>query len=1650
VAESIPVSNLASTINYLLDNVLGLDRDNQLVHVTASRSTGKNNDITIEIRYTLGPAAAGVVDFFSFVVNEDKLKGSHDEAIKVEEIIRENLTDFVKEFVSKQVEGMDGHEGAIARAATDALNKLLVSELLNPIAKHLAASLTLLELPGSEYITTIEHGLDRLSSEYFKAFVPEIAKTYAKLGLAEILTYATSDSSPQWATAIRSVGEGVLHPVIDNIVKNYFAEVGEEQVDIFKDIEFTKIFGNAVANLLIDFEALDKEILDDFLGLDGENLIEEWVHDLLSGQIKDFVQDQFVDAMKFLAGKFEGEDFANLFRDFADFNVQEILGNLFTNFAGSQLAGLFVEIDSLPEALLSQLGSTIGSGVLGEALGSLAIDFVAGLFGEATASAIGAAIFEGLGSILGAGIGAIAGSVVFELLDELFDGAISDLFEGIIDWIRNDSPQAFYRTTFDPVSNEFEGGYLYSKDSDSDLRQAVEATMKAFEGKINAVIDFVGEPASFDTYFDTITFVWGKKHFNESYASYITGNEANKLSYNRSAEHVAKETVGAVLSHMNFHNGHPITALAFDMWKAEVAAAGGSSLSYFAPDNLLNLQNIVGLAHFANDYRQDPTFYDLLMASDAPIAVTILQQFLEAEARGFNAATTLEGRVLGFETVGSAAAGDTLVLNGIAWQAIARGGDDTIVAGVAALQKVDGGTGNDRLVLAKARDAYAATVTDEASRTVVLTDIASGAVIQVTEVETFTFAGTVLTFEQAFPNGRPVILSNGGGDSAAIKVLGNSLVVTTVASYDPDGDARTYFIAGGTDSELFRIDETTGLLTFRTAPNVDAPGDADHDNIYDVRVGVSDGRVSDVQRLAVEVTVPVSGSVIRGTNGADRIEYGQRPTPGPQPTTRDDLIYGGNGADRLSGGPGADRLHGGDGADILSGGDGNDLLSGARGADQMAGGTGNDVYYIGEAGDSVTEAAGAGTDEVRTSLADTSAPANVENMTGLLDTGQTLRGNALGNLFTGGGGADRMVGLAGDDVYRVEAGDIVVEKPGEGTDEVRTALAAYALTADVERLVGTSGGGQSLTGNALANTITGGAGNDRIDGGAGVDEMAGGSGSDVYFVGQAGDLVVEGANAGTDEVRTALVDSTAPVNVENITGLLNTGQTLRGNGLANMFAGGAGADRFVGGLGNDVYLVAAGDIVIEKVGEGTDEVRTGLAVYSLTADVERLVGTSAAGQSLTGNALANVISGGSGNDRIDGAGGGDQMAGGAGNDVYYVDHVADVVTEGANAGIDEIRTALGDSTAPVNVEKITGLLNTGQTLRGNGLANVFAGGGGADRFVGGLGNDIYWVGAGDIIVEKPGEGLDEARTALAAYVLAAEVERLTGTSAGGQSLTGNALANIIAGGSGNDRIDGGAGVDQMAGGLGDDVYFMGQLGDIVSEAFNAGIDELRTSLADTAAPANVENITGLLNTGQTLRGNGLDNVIAGGTGADRFVGGLGNDVYVVGAGDNVIEKAGEGIDEVRTGLASYALTAEVERLVGTGAGQTLSGNALANVIVGGGGADKLWGGGGADSFRYQSTSESAVAARDQLLDFTPGTDKIDLERIDARSNSAGDQAFTWIGASAFGKSAGELRAYQSGANWIVEGDVNGDGLADFAIVLTLQGATPLGAGDFVL
>lgn len=180
-------------------------------------------------------------------------------------------------------------------------------------------------------------------------------------------------------------------------------------------------------------------------------------------------------------------------------------------------------------------------------------------------------------------------------------------------------------------------------------------------------------------------------------------------------------------------------------------------------------------------------------------------------------------------------------------------------------------------------------------------------------------------------------------------------------------------------------------------------------------------------------------------------------------------------------------------------------------------------------------------------------------------------------------GADVMVGGRGDDTYVADAFDTLLERAGEGTDTVRTAL-TWTLGDTFENLTLTgndsvNGVGNSsnnvLIGNAAANVLEGGAGNDTLDGGAGADKLVGGIGDDTYMVDNAGDVVVENVNEGMDTVN-ASISYTLSDTLENLTLTGNAAISGTGNARDNVLIGNSASNFLAGGLGNDTYVFGRG------------------------------------------------------------------------------------------------------------------------------------------------------------------------------------------------------------------------------------------------------------------------------------------------------------------------------------------------------------------------------------------------------------------------------------------------------------------------------------------
>jgi Ca2+-binding RTX toxin-like protein len=305
---------------------------------------------------------------------------------------------------------------------------------------------------------------------------------------------------------------------------------------------------------------------------------------------------------------------------------------------------------------------------------------------------------------------------------------------------------------------------------------------------------------------------------------------------------------------------------------------------------------------------------------------------------------------------------------------------------------------------------------------------------------------------------------------------------------------------------------------------------------------------------------------------------------------------------------------------------------------------------------------------------------------------------------------------------------------------------------------------------------------------------------------------------------------------------------------------------------------------------------------------------------------------------------------------------------------------------------------------------------------------------GGVLIDNAGE-IISIRKGLLAISLGdgADVVQNDGRIAGG-ILTGggNDVIELAAG----SRVTGG-----VNGGAGDDIYRVSVQDARLVEGANSGTD-LVVAFVDWELGENFENLTlggsaridGSGNAAaNTIRGNRADNVLTGLFGADSLLGGDGRDLLFGGRNnDTIVGDDGE------------------DTILGGRDADSIIGGEDDDRLIGGLGADTLRGSVGADVFVFADVKDSSRFAdmSDLLADFERGVDVIDLSQIDANANAPGNQAFSYIGAAAFGNVAGQLRYTSIASSLQVEMDVNGDGRADS--VFRVPGFAPVPLTSFLL
>jgi|CXWL01.1.fsa_nt_gi Ca2+-binding RTX toxin-like protein len=782
-------------------------------------------------------------------------------------------------------------------------------------------------------------------------------------------------------------------------------------------------------------------------------------------------------------------------------------------------------------------------------------------------------------------------------------------------------------------------------------------------------------------------------------------------------------------------------------------------------------------------------------------------------------------------------------------------------------------------------------------------------------------------------------LDGGAGQDTYVFNLGDG--VDTIQ--DAVGEGNRLLFGGGVDSESVTLGIESGdTLLLR----VGSAGDAVRIAGFGVNTPTGSHPIDHFE-FADGTVLTYSQLVARGFH-----QYGTAGSESLVGSGFIDHIEAGAGNDVVSGLAGADTLLGEDGHDVLGGDAGDDTLDGGAGNDQLFGGDGADLLY-GGVGDDLLNA----------------------------DTG-----------------ADQLFGGIGNDTYVVSAAEqAIVESAGEGIDTVQVRIPGsftFVLPTGVENveLVGDvyfPSDRIDLVGNQFDNRMTG---SDLLNGGQGNDTLIG-VGDNIYVFGR-GD--------GQDVIQTGVQDYATAGFVDYI----------------QLLPGVAPADVAFEGLGNHLVLKIVGttdQLTVENyliepglrtptIGEIRFDNGTIWGEAEITSRVGVMTGTSG-NDNLTGfgndNNLFGLggndqLVGYGGNDRLDGGVGDDLLVGGDGNDTYLFGRGAgqDRVSDFPDSGIPgDVDTVLLDSTvAPADVRlQATADSSLLLTISGTTDSLLIEG-----YFFGSL-YQIEQIQFSDSTIWN-------------ASAIASRIEGLTlvGTE-GDDALTGiqtnDTLVGLggndtLDGGSGNDTLDGGSGADTMAGNTGNDLYFVGDPGDVVIEQTGQGTDTVNASITYTLG-ANVEHLALTGTNAINGTGNSGNNTLTGNSAANILTGGTGNDTYVVGAGDTVTEAASAGTDTVQSAV-SWTLGNNVENLTLTGTlaingtGNTLNnaltGNAGNNVLDGGAGNDTMVGGAGDDTFVVNVTgdvvTENANEGTDTVLSAVTRTLGANFENLTLTGTAA--------------------------------------------------------------
>jgi RHS repeat-associated protein len=446
--------------------------------------------------------------------------------------------------------------------------------------------------------------------------------------------------------------------------------------------------------------------------------------------------------------------------------------------------------------------------------------------------------------------------------------------------------------------------------------------------------------------------------------------------------------------------------------------------------------------------------------------------------------------------------------------------------------------------------------------------------------------------------------------------------------------------------------------------------------------------------------------------------------------------------------------------------------------------------------------------------------------------------------------------------------------------------------------------------------------------------------------------------------------------------------------------GGTGNDTIIGGPGNDTLIGGAGTDLADYSWAGA-----GVTVSMSTAGGQNTIGAGTDSlsefENLTGSAYGDTLTGDDNPNTIRPRLGTDQVNGGLGTDkVDYTERTTTVSVSLDEQGNDGV-AAEGDNIHSDVEDIATG--SGADILTGDSHANNIIGNGGNDSIEGGLGDDTLTGGSGTDTLSYAGSGqgvtvsfqtASQQDTLGAGRDTVTTFENLTG-SGSNDYLVGDLNANVIDGGSGSDLLSPFEGTDTIIGGSGFDTATYWNRTNPLNLSLDGGANDGETGENDTIA-SDVEGLRGGAGN-DTLTGDDQANTLTGDNGNDKLAGNGENDTLTGGSGTDTADysSASDPVSvSLATGQSSGGAGADtltqIEDLIGSGSGDSLTGSTGPNTITAGAGVDTINPLAGVDSVNAGS-GDDRLTMRDGSADTAAcgdGNDQAILDdgNLDSSSN----------------------------------------------------------------